>query len=291
MNYLAILIAVLLFGGQTVSFKLFNQNYMKNLASYFLFNFLYFGIVVLIFLLPNGVPKVIDQYTLIFGVSFGVLFVFTIFCYMKAMETGPMSYSSLFFSFALLVPIVFGAFLWNEKISMTQLFGLALLLVTFYMCSGSSGNKHQGISLKWIVFCAFAFLGNGILMTLTKEHQIVLPGQQVVEFLVMGFGTAALLSFVLFIFSYLRKQRVAHLRKLPFVFIVLGAGITTAFGNQLVLYLNSRVPGIIQFPLTNGGIVILSAIASSLFFGENLSTKGKTGLGIGIASLIFLCIK
>jgi drug/metabolite transporter (DMT)-like permease len=291
MNYLAILIATLLFGTQTVCFKFFNRTYMKNFASYFFFNFLYFGTVVLIFLISSGFPKVIDPYTWSLGVSFGVVFVVTIFCYMKAMETGPMSYSSLFFSFGLLVPVVFGTFLWNEKISMTQFFGLALLLITFYLCSGASGNKLQSISSKWAIFCAIAFLGNGSLMTLAKEHQILLPGQQVGSFLIIAFGTSALLSFVLFGLSYFKKQTVAHLKKLPFVLVVLGAGVTTAFGNQLAMYLNSRVPSILQFPVINGGVVILSAVASILFFGENLTIKGKIGLGLGIAALVFLCIK
>ena len=292
MNYLALLVTTLLFATQTVCFKMFNRTYMKNLASYFIFNFLYFGIVVLIFLIIGGIPRFIETYTLALGISFGVLFVLVIFSYMKAMETGPLSYSSLFFSFGLLVPIVFGTFLWNEKISMIQVFGLALLLVTFYLCAGASdGNTKSGLNLRWAIFCLIAFIGNGGLMTLAKEHQILLPGKQVLEFLIVSFGTAALLSLILFLCSYFKKQSISHLWQTPFVFIVLGAGLTTAFGNQLALYLNSRIPSILQFPTVNGGVVILSTVASSIIFGEILTKKGKLGLGLGIVALVLLCIK
>ena len=128
-------------------------------------------------------------------------------------------------------------------------------------------------------------------MTLAKEHQILLPGKQVLEFLIVSFGTAALLSLILFLCSYFKKQSISHLWQTPFVFIVLGAGLTTAFGNQLALYLNSRIPSILQFPTVNGGVVILSTVVSSVIFGEILTKKGKLGLGLGIVALVLLCIK
>lgn len=291
MNYLAIFVTILLLATQTICFKMFNRTYMKNLASYFIFNFLYFSLVVLIFIIIGGIPTYLDTYTLVFGISFGMLFVFTIFSYMKAMETGPLSYSSLFFSFGLIVPVIFGTFIWHERISIIQVFSLVLLLATFYLCAGASENTKSGLNLRWIMFCFIAFVGNGVLMTLAKEHQILLPGKQVGEFLIVSFGTAALLSLILFLCSYLRKQSISHLLRMPFAFVVLGAGVTTAFGNQLALYLNSHVPSILQFPTVNGGIVIFSTVASSLIFGERLTRKGKLGLGLGIAALVLLCIK
>lgn len=290
MNYLAILVTILLFTIQTVCFKVFNRTYMKNLSNYFIFNFLYFSVVVLIFFLTGGIPTGFDPYTIIFGMSFGVLFILTIFCYMKAMETGSMSYSTLFFSLALLVPIIFGTFFWHERVSIIQFFSLGLLFVTFYLCSGASSNTKSRINSHWIIFCFIAFCGNGGLLILAKEHQILLPGKQVGEFLIIAFGTAALLSLVLF-FCYLRKQSMSHLGRMSFAFLVLVAGVTTAFGNLLALYLNSRVPSILQFPATSGGIVISSTIISSLVFGERLTRKGKAGLGIGITALVLLCIK
>lgn len=290
MNSIALLVAILLFTSQTVCFKMFNRTYMKNLASYFLFNFSYFSLAVLVFLIIGGIPRYFEPYTLLLGISFGVTFVFAIFSYMKAMETGPLSYSSLFFAFGLLIPIVFGTFFWNEKISIAQVFSLALLLVTFYLCAGASGNTKSGLKLRWALFCFFAFLGNGALMTLAKEHQILLPGKQVGEFLTVSFGTAALLSLLLFILAYLRKQSISHLKGRSFLLIMIGAGVTTALGNQVALYLNSRIPSILQFPTINGSVVILSTIVSSLIFGEKLTGKGKLGLGLGIVALVLLCL-
>lgn len=291
MNYLVIIVATLIFALQTVGFKVFNRTYMKNLSNYFIFNFLYFAVVILIFLLIGGIPTYFDPYTLGLGITFGVLFILSIFCYMKAMETGSMAYSSLFFSFGLIVPIIFGACFWQERISIIQLLSLGLLFVTFYLCSGASGNTKLRLNSKWVIYCFIAFIGNGALMTLAKEHQILLPGKQVSEFLIVSFGTAALLSLVLFLCFYLKKQPSSHLRRRSFAIVVLVTGVTTAFGNLLTLYLNSRVPSVLQFPTVNGGVVILSTVISSLFFGERLTWKGKAGLGIGIVSLVLLCIK
>ena len=94
---------------------------------------------------------------------------------MKAMEIGPLSYTTLFFSFGLLVPIVFGLFFWNENIGILQLIGLLLLLVTFYVGNESSQNGEQKWGGKWLTFCIIAFIANGTLMVISKGHQIILP--------------------------------------------------------------------------------------------------------------------
>ena len=104
MNYLLVLACIFIFVFQTISFKEFNRSHMKNIASYFLFNFIYFCMVVFIVLILGGF-KELKPYTLWLGMSFGTLFVGTILCYMKAMETGPLSYSALFFSFGLVIPL------------------------------------------------------------------------------------------------------------------------------------------------------------------------------------------
>jgi len=57
MNYFLILIAAILFTVQTLCFKEFNKRYMKNIASYFLFNFLYFSVVAIILLKPRDAKK------------------------------------------------------------------------------------------------------------------------------------------------------------------------------------------------------------------------------------------
>jgi drug/metabolite transporter (DMT)-like permease len=291
LNYLLVLACIFIFVFQTISFKEFNRSHMKNIASYFLFNFIYFCMVVFIVLILGGF-KELKPYTLWLGMSFGALFVGTILCYMKAMETGPLSYSALFFSFGLVIPILYGLFFWNETISTLQLVGLLLLLITFYIgneSTGGDGEKKWGG--KWLAFCILSFLGNGALMVISKGHQIIMQGQGLIEFLIISFGTAAFISLLLFLWNYLRhKQEVKHFKSWSLAWVIIVAGVSTAIGNWLALILTTRIPSVVQYPSINGGTVFLSTIASSVIYKEKLSKKAAIGLAVGLIALILLSL-
>jgi drug/metabolite transporter (DMT)-like permease len=292
MDYVFILAAILLFTVQTLCFNGFSQTFMKNLKSYFLFNFLYFSVVVLIYVALNIHSTGINPITAILAVAFGVLFVATMLFYFNAMKSGPLSYTSLLMSFGLLIPILFGFFLWGEKVSILQGVGLLLLFITFYFVTKSPAASTERMSLRWIVLCISALVCNGGLMTLTKAQQMILPGQEVKEFLILAFGTAATLSLILALFFNRKEEHgIAHLKSRMFVILVLGAGITTAFGNHINLYLSGRIPAVIQFPTVNGGLVLFTSLASVLFFKDKLSSNGIKGLICGIGALILLSIK
>ena len=291
MNYVLLFVAVGLFVLQTLCFKEFSRIYMKDLASYFTFNSLYFVIVVVIMVVLNTKPQGISLQTLLIAVPFGILFVVTILLYMKAMEHGPLSFSSLLFSFGLLMPILYGALFYHESISLLQIAALMLLFLTFYLGSVSTESGSTKFNAKWLLLCIWALIGNGLIMVLSKAHQMLSPGREVKEFLIVGFGTAAVLSlFMLLRQRYIIGQRTPHLTQWKFVLLVLGAGITTAFGNQIVLELSGRLPAIIQFPVVNGGIVLISSILSVLVFREKLTRIKWMGLALGLMALVLICL-
>lgn len=292
MEYILITATTLLFTLQTLCYKQFNSKFMKNFGNYFLFNTIYFSLAFLIFFIIRDNAQRYHFYTVILGVAFGILIIFTNLCYMKAMETGPLSFSALFFSFGLLIPIMFGVFSWGEKISLAQVTGLMLLFISFYL--GSKAGKEDGhtINLRWILLCIGSFLGNGGLMTLSKQHQILLPGQETSGFLMIAFGTAALISAVTFIWcTIVKRQGIRHMMKPYLVLIILGTAGSAVLGNLFTLILATMISAVIQFPTVNGGVVVLSALASLLIFREKLSNKGIAGLCTGIAALFLVSMR
>jgi len=50
-------------------------------------------------------------------------------------------------------------------------------------------------------------------------------------------------------------------------------GATTYTGNFLHLLAANNVPASVQFPLVSGGVIVLSALVSALFFKEKISKK------------------
>lgn len=289
MDYLMILLSILIFTIQTICFKQFNHLFMKNIKSYFIFNTLYFSIVAGILSLSGTDFSSLSTITIITSLVFGILFIVTMLLYMSAMGNGPLSYTSLLFSFGLLVPVIVSTVLWDEKIGLLHIAGLALLFVTFYLGSSVNKTSKKSINVKWLLLSVAALLGNGAIMTVSKAHQMAIPGREINEFLVIAFGSASIISFLLFLLKNGKREGdLSHLKNSLFFILVILAGITTAYGNRIGLYLSGRITAVVQFPAVNGGVVILSSIASVMILKEKISTKALAGLIPGLLALVLL---
>ena len=292
MVFLVILVAIFMFTVQTVSFKEFNRTFMKNLSSYYFFNFMYFSVVVFIILIINSGPYRVHPATIILASSFGILYTLTILLYMKAMEYGPLSYTTLIFSFGLLIPIFCGFFLWKEAISLTQLLGLFLLLATFYLGNVPSKKLQDKMNLIWFFYSSAAFMGNGGLMMLYRIHQRIFKGTQIYEFPMIAFGVSAIISILLFLLRRInKKEGMSHLKSRSFAGLIAAAGISTAVGNLMSLYLAGKIPAIIQYPSIHGGVVVTGSIVSFFYFKEKPIKRRIAGLIIGLFAIIFISVK
>jgi drug/metabolite transporter (DMT)-like permease len=293
-NYLLILGAALLFTCQVLFFKEFNKKYMKNLANYFLFDFLYFSLVVIIMIVASNGIHHIHAPTVYFGIAFGIVTIIANLSYIKAMECGPLSFSTLFFAFGILIPTLAGPVFWNEQMSFIQIGGFLLLLITFYIINSPTAGENKKINIKWLIFSLIAFVSNGGLMIFMKTQQVMLPGKETKEFLIISFATSSLLSILFFLWYKFRNKReavISHMKGSYFWLVVLCTGVTTAFGNLIGMILAGRIPAVIQFPSINGGIIIFTSILSAIIYKENINKKGVLGLSSGIIAIILLSFK
>jgi drug/metabolite transporter (DMT)-like permease len=292
MDYLLLILSIFILFSQTISYKEFNRSFMKNLASYFLFNFSYFSLIVLVLLVFNREFEALSLLTIVLGILFGPLFILTMLFYMKAMENGPLAYSSLLFSFGIVVPVIVGIFFWHEPALPIQIIGLILLLLTLVISNQQKSPTQATFSLRWLLFALGSMLGNGGLMTILKAHQMVMPGREVEEFIILAFGFAAILSFLIFFYRFRRKKEpVVHMHSRRLAIIILAAGLATAFGNLITVSLSARLPAIILFPTLNGGIVILATLFAVIVYRERLTRYSAAGLILGLTALVMISIR
>ena len=290
MNYFILLLAIVVLTAQTLIFKAFNRSFKLDNTSFFAFNSVNYFVVVCTYLAIGGKIPPLLPITIVFGASFGIVFVTIVYCYMKAMETGPLSFSVLALSFGIVLPILFGGIFWDEGIKLIQVAGLILLFVTFILFAGSLKVAAFPGRKLWIAFCLLTFTGNGIGMILLKSHQMLSGGSQVRELLLVAFATATIVCLVMLGISLARKGKISPLFKTNFAVLAVGAGISTAMGNYFNVYLNSRMPGIIQFPVSNGGVALASTVLSWIIFKEKINRRGLLGLATGIAALVLLSL-
>ena len=292
--YFLIISCAFLFAGQAVFFKIFSSGYFRGLNTYFLNNIFFLGTVVIVCALVNGPAGAVNPETYIYAAIFGVLFVFTILFFITAMTMGPTGLVTLFFSFGIIIPIIVDLTYLGTLINIFQIVGLVLLFTSFYIGNRPAREEKKGISVRFITVCIASMILNGAVMAIAKLHQGVMPGTDVHIFAVFSFSVGTLTSAVLFIIFHIRQARkekvsYGYMLKTPKYYVsAIGSGVTTAFGNILMLTIAGLVPAAVQFPLMNGGTSLITAVLSVFIFKEKFTKKTAIVFVFGIAALVII---
>ncbi len=282
-------LAVLLFVGQSLCLKLLSRQYIKSWGDSLAVNTAMYAVVTLIFLPAWRGLAAVSPTTVGLAVAFGITFIVTIVAYAKAMSLGPLGYTALFFSGGLLVPVVTGSLLWQEPVKTIQVAGFILLLVSFVLANQANDNR-KSTGIAWFLFSLLTFFANGSLGALLKSHQMLLPGQEIAEFMLIAFAVALVLSLTMLGWDLRRHPRTPSRHMLTWWVLCIALGAATAFGNQLILTLSGQVLSIILFPVVNGGVLMLTALASTVIFRETFSRRGLVGFAFGVVALIILSL-
>ena len=229
------------------------------------------------------------QDNLQFGLLFGLVFSATIICYYYAMHTGPLSYTSFFYSASMVIPSLVGILFWKEPTNWQLLVGIALFLGAFFFISVPGAPKGGKFSKKWVVFCFLSWLLNGCCSTLVSAHQRAAAGESSTGFMLAGYLSAAVVSFSVYGLLCLRtspKGDGALLKTYapPLLLVAAGNGL----GNALVAFLASRVASAYLFPVVLGGMLLLVTLYSMLVFKEKINRWGKLGILVGLCAIVVM---
>ena len=242
--------------------------------------------------LVMGQLTVPSLYTLALGVVFGLATALCAILHMKALESGPLSYTNVICSCAMVIPSLSGLAFFGETVTAWQYVGIALMLMSFG-CAVDSKNDSSGMTFRWMLLCLGSFMFSGSVGVMQKVHQSSAHKDELGIFLVIAFITSAIFSFVLAAASA-RKTGLrvtvldkARLRKFTVVTIVCGIGI--ALCNQINMYLAGVMEAIIFYPVVNGASMILTTAAGLFIWKEKLSVKQWVGLVLGAAAIFLLC--
>ena len=230
-------------------------------------------------------------YTLGLGVVFGIATALCAVLAMKALESGPLSYTNVIVSCGMIIPSLSGAVLFGETISAGQYVGMALMLVSL-VCAVDASNTESGMSFKWLLLCLGSFLGSGSVGVMQKLHQSSIHRGELSVFLVIAFFVSALFSFICSRICLKRGEKItvtlpARVRKLIVFSVVCGFGI--ALCNQINMYLAGVMEAIIFYPVVNGGFMLLNILAGVLLWHEKLSRRQWFGLIMGGTAIFLLC--
>jgi len=201
-----------------------------------------------------------------------------------AIKWGSLAITMLVNSYSLIIPTFYGIIFLNEKLSLSAIVGIVLLIISIFLI----GAKKEEIkfSLKWLISLFFAFAGNGMCSTVQKMQQLAFNGEFKNEFMIISLFISTL---ILFGASLIFKEKI---KKGSPMCIGFGAccGIANGIVNLLVMMLTALIPTAILFPSISGGGIVLGFVLAVFAYKEKLSMLQVIGYFIGMISVILLNI-
>ena len=214
----------------------------------------------------------------------------SIYCSLEAMKSGAIILVSLASSAGLLLPCIFGIFMFDEPMSTWQFVGIGLLLISAYLLVGYSKKLTGSFTKKTLLLLLGGMLSNGLIMIAQKMFSKYLPDASVSVFSFLSFGLAGLTMLILLLPQLINKEGREKLASLPVAAWGYGAILSVALLiiNQLATLAGRVIPSAIMFPINDGGGTIIAALSASICFGERLTPRSVAGLALGLVSLIII---
>ncbi len=241
-------------------------------------------LIMLIWFFASG-DRTISGTAMIYGTVFGCILCGFLFLKNESLASGPVSLTSLIGNCAFIIATLFGVFWAHNPINAFQIFGMSLIVVALLMCINpkKSGEK---LSAKWFVCCFFFFLVGGFVGIFN-----IVFGKSPVKSEINGMMlTASVVSCVLFflmgiVLNKSKKLPMPTIRKGALIYILL-SGISGCTYFRLNTALTPIIPSPIFFPVSNGGIVIISTFVGALLFKEKLSKIQFLGIIVGLVAIV-----
>ncbi len=233
------------------------------------------------FVICSGFSLSFSTELLPYSVAFAITYAMANIGQVLAIKYGSLAVTSLFMSYSLIIPTLYGIIFLNERTGISGGLGIALLLFSVLLLN-SNGDRFR-FSVKWLIFACVGFLGNGLCTTVQKMQQLAFCGGYKSEFMIIALAIATAVLFVASITSATAKCGFKDCLK-----YAIPCGLANGGVNLLVMVLAALMPSAILFPSVSAGGIAISFIIALLFYKERLTRLQTAGYIMGLASVILL---
>ncbi len=222
------------------------------------------------------------------AVALGMFFILVFNLMAKTSQVAGVSVASVATKMSLVIPVILGVVLYQEKLSGPQIAGIFLALAAVYFASIKNGG--MAISKKTLILPLLVFLGSGIIDASIKYFETDhLEPDEVSIFSAMLFGFAAISGFVFIGVKAIKKPLKLNFKN------VLG-GICLGIPNYFSIFFLLRalqasgLESAAIFTLNNVAIVMLTTLLGIVLFKEKMNPKNWGGITLAVASIILVAL-
>lgn len=223
--------------------------------------------------------------TLMWGMLYGISMSLNLLSRTKALETGPLSLTLLIGCSSMVLSTLFGTLLWRESATLSQIAGVAVMLLA--MITSLKSSKGGTISGKWAMYSLGLFFTNGANGLILKAHQSTFAAEQYGLFLTIGFAVSALCMSLLACFVRIRNGESSKFDRRLAVSALLCGGAGCGY-NLLNTLLSGAIPSVVFFPVFNGSVIVFSLPVAMALFREKATRRQMASIVLAIAAILLI---
>lgn len=220
--------------------------------------------------------------------ALGALFIIVFNLMAATSQKIGVSAASVATKMSLVIPVVFGVWMYGERLGIFEVLGILLALGAVYL---ATMRKKTVINHTYMLLLPVAvFLGSGIIDTSIKyAQQISVPEEEFPLFSAMVFGSAATCGTLFVLVKAVKNGIRVNLKN------VLG-GICLGIPNYFSIYFlmksldSDTLNSASIFTINNVAIVMCSTLLGILLFKERISSKNWFGIGLAVVSIILVAL-
>ena len=288
---LLIILIVVLYSFQTLFCTLYNKNYCgkaENASPVFC---ILESIAIAAFTWAwIGFKFELSPMTLLLGALNAVVLYTYNTSLIKAGAKGSYAFMNVAMLFGcILVPLLYTTIFLSETLVWYQYAAIALMLVSFVLMNYKDFRQNGKTPWVYYVFCALLFVSNGLYGTLLKI-QSDYDASQKNEMIILTYGLMGVIAFVQLAIKEkkdtFRAFKMSKKAILPLALCLASAALAINILVTVIPMVNTAV----LYTVENGGVLVLSAIYSFLFFKEKPQAMTIIGIILATASITVLSI-
>ncbi len=286
-------LALLFYCIQNIANKEFSKTFPVKLRGIVFLDAMAMTVVVAVIGLIGGV-KLVTGPVMLLAAGFGVAYAATIILLQNALALGPMGATKLLYNFYMVFPVLFSIFFCGETLTLPILLGIACMagvtVLSVPRDKDPDPNRLKKDIFRWFIVTLLATVSNGVLTIVKRSLSWRFPEAEPASFTFWGFAFAALICWSVVIGFKWRKQAfrtwTAHPRLMAR--FVLAVGLSTALASLFQMLSLETVPGVVVFPLTSGGVLLLLWVYSAIAYREPVRIRGVLTLLLGLTGAFLL---
>jgi drug/metabolite transporter (DMT)-like permease len=244
-------------------------------------NYFVASLISLVIFLINDNTTLSLESTLL-GAFLGVVFLGSFFAFTQAVRIAGTAIATVSSRISLIVPVVLSIIIFNEKPGLIQFAGFVFVFVTLFLFYKSLSTVGvQQLNLKDYFYLLLVLFGVGAADFGMKIFEEWRPVDEKSFFLFVIFGSAFVYSMIIFFWQSSKFDVKSFARGNVL-------GIPNMLSSFFLIGALGQLSAIFVYPVTNIGIIILTAIGAFLFWREKLNKYGLAALAAGIISIILL---